>query len=241
MIQIYACLNKDDETAFKKVTDLLSKNKMWNNSNLYITNTLQSWIGLVKDNYPVDVLICDVTQKGAIDIVKKARKLHSEAMIIPIADITVPPSEYVCPEIRPYTLFWKPLNAPMLKNSVMDILSYIFSKEESEQENVFKLATKRETRYIPYSNIIYFEARDKKIFVRLKYREICFYSTLGNLEKELPEEFIRCHKSFIVNSTYIRELDWADNMIYMNDKIRVPLSRSYRNLFREDEYAASSL
>lgn len=236
MIQIYVCTNENEEKLFQILEINLSRNTMWQNCDLYTTQTVDKWMQWVKEQYPIDILVCDVTKKGAIEALKKARKKHAEALIIPLADRSVLPAEYVTPEILPFTLLWKPITCDSLRDTLLYVISHIYEKKGIRSAKSFELITKQETRYIPYEEILYFEARDKKIYLRLKHQEICFYTTLGSLEKQLPENFIRCHKSYIINSNYIANVEWSDQMINLQGQIAIPLSRTYRNRFKEELY-----
>lgn len=241
MIQIYVCTNENEEKMFQFLESDLSGNAMWQNCDLYLTQTVEKWMQWIREQYPADILVCDVTKQGAIEALKKAREKHAEALIIPVADQTVLPLEYVSPEILPFTLLWKPLTGKKLQETLLYVLAHIYAEKGLRSEKNFELMTKQETRYIPFKDILYFEARDKKIYLRLKHQEICFYTTLGNLEQKLPEKFIRCHKSYIVNSLHIAGVEWSEQMIYLDDKIAVPLSRTYRNRFKEELYGRRTI
>lgn len=236
MIQICICTDAAELKLFQNLESDLSGNSMWQSCDLYTTQAIEKWIQWIKEKYPVDILVCDVTKQGAITALKRARETHTNALIIPIADQTVMPSDYVRPDILPFTLLWKPLTSAGIKETMLHVLYYIHEEEEMRAEKSFELITKQETRYIPFRDIIYFEARDKKIFLRLRHQEICFYATLGKLENQLPAEFVRCHKSYIINSLHIGRIERSEQMIYLDDKIAVPLSRTYRNRFKGDLY-----
>ena len=94
------------------------------------------------------------------------------------------------------------------------------------------LTSKEETLSIPYSQIYFFEAREKKVFVCTCREEFGFYHTIDKLEKDLPEQFIRCHRGFIVNTEKIRRISFSQNVIFLADDFNVPLSRSYKPLLR---------
>lgn len=234
MIQIYVCVNEKEKKLFQIMEVNLLGNIVWQHCELYTTQTVEKWMDLVSKQYPVDVMVCDVTMQGAIDALKKARKKHAEALIIPVADQSIHPSEYVTPEILPVALLWKPLTGEKLREIMLYVLSRVFEDKGMRSEKCFEVITKQESRYIPFRKIIYFESRDKKIFLRLKHQEVCFYTTLNSLERQLPGGFIRCHKSYIINSSYIERVEWSEQMIYLCGKIQIPLSRTYRDRFKEE-------
>lgn len=241
MIHIYVCSGENEIPLFHNLERELSDNSMWQRCDLYTTQTVEKWIRWIQENYPADILVCDVTKKGAITALKMARKKHAEALIIPVADQTVRPSDYVRPDILPYTLLWKPLTRQGLRETFLNILPQICREEDTGPEKSFELVTKQETRYIPYRDILYFEACEKKIFLRMKNQEVCFYGTLSKLEAQLPGDFIRCHKSYIINCLHIAGIRWSDQVIYMGENITIPLSRTYKNRFREGTYGRETV
>ncbi len=86
---------------------------------------------------------------------------------------------------------------------------------------------------VPYGQISYFEAREKKIFVRAGRREFGFYDTMDHLCEVLPEEFIRCHRSFIINRNKIEKVVLSQSTVVMEEGLMVPISRSYRTRMRQ--------
>ena len=84
-----------------------------------------------------------------------------------------------------------------------------------------------------HSAIRFFESRDKKIYVNTGNREYAFYDTLDELEQRLPESFARCHRSFIVAKSHIKNIMISRSMIVLDDDSVIPLSRSYKRVFKE--------
>lgn len=90
---------------------------------------------------------------------------------------------------------------------------------------------------IPFSDVIYIEARDRKTYVFAKDAMGTHKYTLNEFEYFLPKDFfVRCHRSFIVNVHYIKEI-YPDThstfILAMENKTRVPVSQSYSSYFRK--------
>jgi DNA-binding LytR/AlgR family response regulator len=90
---------------------------------------------------------------------------------------------------------------------------------------------------IPFSKVMYLEAKDRKTYV---YGEE-IYGThkypLNEFEYLLPKEFfIRCHRSYIVNVHFIKEI-YPDThstfVLLMKNNNRIPVSQSYSGYFRK--------
>ena len=80
--------------------------------------------------------------------------------------------------------------------------------------------------------IISYENRIKE-FIRTKKEEYGYYDTLDNLESVLPDNFVRCHRGFIVNLSKVSKYVGAETMLYLNDGAMIPVSRSYKGAIRE--------
>jgi hypothetical protein len=89
---------------------------------------------------------------------------------------------------------------------------------------------------MPFSEVIYLEAKEKKTFVNGKEHSGTHKNTLQEFEFLLPKDyFIRCHRSFIVNVNHIKEIfpdTHSTFILSMNNGDRVPVSQSYSSYFR---------
>lgn len=163
-----------------------------------------------------------------------AKKKSGDTMVMLITDPHVSPLEYLRPGIAPDALILRPLSNDQLKQANMEFLSNYFERErEKKGHDSFIIETRQERIVIPYASIYYFEAREKKLFLRTKNEEQPFYGTIGELETQLPEYFRRTHRSFIVNIKKARRLIITDGYLLLIDNITVPVSRSYSNALKE--------
>jgi two-component system response regulator LytT len=85
-------------------------------------------------------------------------------------------------------------------------------------------------KLIPIEDILYAEARDKRVYVNTNSSEYRTYYTLKQLESILPvDSFMRTHDSYIVNTDMIEELIFLGSQTYeirlLNQK-RIPVSRN---------------
>lgn len=89
---------------------------------------------------------------------------------------------------------------------------------------------------IRQEDIEYLEAARNYVVVGTAPKEYLVRETLSNLEKTIaPEQIIRTHRSYLVNIDRIEEIRSTDTggyEIQMQSGKRVPLSRSYRDSFR---------
>jgi len=173
-------------------------------------------------------------QKGQdLEGLRTFRHQYSGTMVMLIADPSVSPLEYLRPGIAPDSLLLRPLNSEKLNTVNKEFLeSFLDRFDKKDTKSSFMVETREEKVFIPHSQIYYFEARDKKLYVRTKNEEYAFYDTIEALESRLPEEFRRCHRSYIVNVQKIQRILSAENFLDLGNQIGVPISRSYRAAFK---------
>lgn len=84
-----------------------------------------------------------------------------------------------------------------------------------------------ETIHMPLDRISYFESCAKKVMLHLRdHSQIyCFSAKLDDIQKKLPDYFIRCHQSYLVNPNQISRLDSKEHLFILNDGSDVLISR----------------
>lgn len=90
---------------------------------------------------------------------------------------------------------------------------------------------------IPFSKVVYLEAKDKKTKVYSGEFSGIHKNCLHDFEYFLPKDsFIRCHRSFIVNVNHIKAI-YPDThstfVLCMDNDDMVPVSQSYSSYFRK--------
>ncbi len=79
--------------------------------------------------------------------------------------------------------------------------------------------------------IVYVESDRRKVRIHEDERVVETYAKLGDIEHSLPLQFIRCHKSFLVNMDCIRELH--SNEVLMSNGEKVPVSQRCRKMLHD--------
>ncbi|WP_409304170.1 LytTR family DNA-binding domain-containing protein [Peribacillus sp. SCS-155] len=107
----------------------------------------------------------------------------------------------------------------------------------SDGKSVVTIKTQDAWIPIPFSDVVYLEAKDKKTYVFSAEQSGTHKNSLQEFEYLLPKDyFIRCHRSFIVNVNHIKEI-YPDThstfLLYMDNGDRVPVSQSYSSYFRK--------
>ncbi|MDO4329656.1 MAG: LytTR family DNA-binding domain-containing protein [Lachnospiraceae bacterium] len=182
----------------------------------------------------VDLVCWDVTPPGSVEHLMKLRKAYRQAFLMVVADCHVSPMAYLKPGILPSALILKPLEKGKVSQVIGELLE-VFSQQFDKKElpETFVIESREGKQYIPLQQICYVEAREKKLYIRTRQEEFGFYETIENMEKQLPEFFCRCHRSYIVNMQKVKVVKPSLNVIELQDGITVPLSRSYKKTIKE--------
>lgn len=186
----------------------------------------------IADKPLLDMISYGIEGETEIDCLEKLRKEYKQSALLLLADATLSPMTYLRPQIMASGLLLRPWTPEQAQNVLKDILENYF-EEQLQSEETFQVENKDGRTNIPMRQICYFEAREKKIFVNTGTEEYGFNKTLDALEQELEMPFVRCHRSFIVNTSKIQKIQYSQNLILLKDDIMVPLARSYKSVMKE--------
>ncbi|MBD5486328.1 MAG: LytTR family transcriptional regulator [Lachnospiraceae bacterium] len=174
----------------------------------------------------------DITGEGDISCVEDFRRKYKEMSLLLIADTSISPMSYVRPGIMASSLLLRPCGDEEIGRVMKEFLTAYMERFETGQSS-FVVETREGKLHIPFDKIYYFEAREKKLHIQTDREEYGFYGTIDKLEEELPVHFMRCHRSFIVNTRKIEKIVLSQNIIYLAEGRDVPLSRSYKAALKE--------
>lgn len=79
---------------------------------------------------------------------------------------------------------------------------------------------------LEYHAIMYFEtsANEHKIIVHTENASIEFFGKMKDMEEQVGEDFIRCHRAYLVNKKNIKEVNYTEKLIIMKDQSCCPIS-----------------
>lgn len=184
----------------------------------------------------VDLTCIDITPQDGIPSAEQLRKEFSQALLVLITTPAVSPSAYIKPTVMPAGVLFRPIQGAQIRQVLPELLQAIHSQKTKTVfgNRSFTVNSRGSTYRIPLAEILYFEARNKRLFLCTRNREIEFYDTLEKIPERLPEQFVRCHKSFLVNSLAVEELQLGQNLLLMDSgRIQLPVSRTYKQQVKE--------
>ncbi|MGG7440521.1 LytR/AlgR family response regulator transcription factor [Chryseobacterium arthrosphaerae] len=104
-----------------------------------------------------------------------------------------------------------------------------FSFPPAENTHFFVKSSGRQHR-IGFHEIFYIESIKDYVNIRTETEEYIVLDTLKSMESQLPERFIRIHKSFIINLDKVKSI--GARKVILTD-VEVPIGDSYRNKLLE--------
>lgn len=92
------------------------------------------------------------------------------------------------------------------------------------------LKSYRDYHYVSTNEILYLKADSNATDFHMKDgRTISTYKTLKSFEEQLPDNFIRIHQSYILNSDYVSRINYGKNTCTLKiDENQLPFSKTYR-------------
>ena len=183
---------------------------------------------------PYDLSVLEISDDEDIHLSKRVRTGRSDSDIMLLADSSISPMKYLSPDIRACSLLLRPFEEEAMKSVMREFMSAYFSKRDvPDAENSIVIENREGRSVVRFNQIYYIEARNKKVYFRLRDREYSKYDTLDNIRKYLPSTFVQSHRSFIFNSGYLEKIRLSENEVYLQHNIIVPLSRSYKSSVKE--------
>lgn len=182
----------------------------------------------------LDALLYDVSGDGAVDYLCRLREDYQAMQLMIIADVQMSPLSYIRPGILASSLLLRPWSLQQAKEILSEFIrSCVQETNQKGMEQSYRIESRDEIISIPYRQIYFFEARDKRVYVCAGSEEYGFRHTIEELARELPANFIRCHRSFVVNVEKIRRVDLAQNMVSLERGFCVPFARRYKGIVKE--------
>lgn len=188
----------------------------------------------LKTDKPYDLSVLEINDDKDVGLSVRVREVREESDMMLIADGRVSPMKYLTPDIRACSLLLKPYDEPALKSVMKEFMAAFFRKRTAPDEQSSVVIENRSGKIVvPYNQIYYIEARNKKVYFRLRDKEYSKYDTLEKIRQDLPGTFVQSHRSFMFNSMYLERIKLSDSTVYLENNIMVPLSRSYKSAVKE--------
>ncbi|MGB0879547.1 MAG: LytR/AlgR family response regulator transcription factor [Polaribacter sp.] len=118
----------------------------------------------------------------------------------------------------------KPLTEFSFRKSILK-----YKKENPiKEEKTICLKSYKDYQYLNIDNILYLKADNNTTdFYMIDGVVISAYKTLKVFENLLPKNFLRVHKSYIVNSNHISRIHYGKHLCIINNKHQIPFTKTF--------------
>lgn len=227
--------NRDDESEelralMKELAAFLTEER-WQ---MRHTASLKQTKEFFRENPLLDALLYDVSGAGAVDYLCRLRQDYQAMQLMIIADAQMSPLDYIRPGILASSLLLRPWSTQQAKEILSEFIqNCVRETDRKGSRQSYRIVSREGITSIPYRQIYFFEAREKRVYLCAGNEEFGFRHTIEELAGELPSQFVRCHRSYIVNADKIRKVDLARNMICLERGFCVPFARRYKEMLKE--------
>lgn len=218
----------DDEYFLQNIKDKILK--LFNDSLICIElfkNRKQLEFYIEDNAGEVNIVLLDIKLKdgSGIDLAKKVLHHQPNSQIIFMSGY----DRYYLDvyDVEHVYFLQKPIDENFLRKAVLRAMEHI----QDMSLNSFVVSNKDGAYRISYNDILYFENELRKIHVHTIDKKISYYGRFEDLQDQLDSRFKRCHNSYIVNISKVKELK-EKKFQFENGGI-VPISRTYYSEIRK--------
>ena len=237
MLDIYIC---EDNSEQRKFIENLVKD-------YYIIKNLDVTIAISSDS-PDEVLNCfeksdttslfflDISLNSSIngmELASKIREKGKKAFIVFLTshtELTLLTFEY---KLEAMDFISKGVNAESIKSRVTGCIDVAIARSNlTPNKKIINLNIDDKVIYLDTAEIIFIETTHiiHKLRLYTANRTLEFTGELKNMEEQLDSDFIRCHKSFIINKKKIVSIDKSNNFVTLEGSMECPLSKTAKKL-----------
>lgn len=184
---------------------------------------------LTNSNFDVlflDYNMPDLNGRDLLDLKKDRSKV---IMITSNTEFAV--DSYKYDTVKDYLV--KPLNYESFQMSVDRVQSKIDDPLKSSTESTRNtIMVKDGSNWVPlrYSQILYIRSESNYCTFYTHDTKVMSLAKLKDLETKLPSNFLRCHRSYIVNTNYIDKINLEE--ILIQEEV-IPVSQSFREAVKQ--------
>lgn len=220
----------DSQVAINKLSKMLESIIIQNNLDgqlVYSTKSPSCLLKYVKTN-PVNVVILDIDLNDDISGLKLAESIRKQDKNTYIIFITGH-LEYglVAYRYKTFDYIAKPLTFERFEETILRLY------EDASEDNSKYIRLDNNKTIIPENSIKYIQKDGMKLVFTTDTRTYEVYNSFNKLQPMLPKQFVRCHKSYIVNLDKINNIDFTTNIISFDDNERCYIGPKYKNNFKE--------
>lgn len=223
----YRCLIADDEPPARKLlSDYVSKI-----GTLELAGVCSNGVEVAKflQENPVDILLLDIRMplKTGMDVLKDLPERPVTILVTAYEEYAVKGYEL---DVIDYLL--KPVSFERFRKAIDKAIEYltvqVAAHGTDEKPDYFFIKTDTRIVKFLFSEVSVIEAQREYIKIITPSKKVMSLVSLTSIANALPADFVRIHRSFIINMRHIEEVQSNEVLI---DKELYPISRNYKDAF----------
>ncbi len=223
MLTVAVC---DDNTEFTEYISRLVKSLLPDCTvSLYFSGE-----ALTEAEKRFDIIFLDVKMNGmdGLKTAEKIRETDPETIIIFISGIR--DHVFDAFDVNAFHYLLKPPDGEKFKEVFLRAVKKAIKRYENERHRFF-IKTKGKSITLYAEDIIYLENEMRKISVHTQNETVTFYGAMSEAEKQLGDDFYRCHRSYLVNMAFVTEYD-SENIFLENGEKIYMAKEKYRDFVK---------
>lgn len=204
---------------------------------VFIRNKIDAEIGLKTtnahdvlnylSNHTVYALFLDIelqSNVSGLELASKIRETNNSAYIVFLSGHL----EYILTayKVKTFDYLPKPVTVERLEETILRMLS------DAKQSPKKYIRIDNKNTIINQDNINYIRKDGMKLVFQTDTRSYEVYSSFSKIQSCLPENFVRCHKSYIANVDKVTDIK-NSNIILFNNNSSCSIGPKYKNNFLE--------
>lgn len=220
----------DNLNILNKLTKMLESIFVNNNFDAQVafsSTDAQSTLTFINSN-KADVLFLDIHLKSNItglELAEQVRTKNKNCYII----FTTGHLEYAMMAYKFKTFDYLP--KPITYERLEDTIVRLFDDIRGLPKKYIRIDNKN--TIIDESEIQYIRREGMKLVFHTDYKDYEIYSSFNKIQECLPNNFIRCHKSYIANINRVTNIEPVNNTIFFDNNSQCDIGPKYKNSFME--------
>lgn len=181
--------------------------------------------GDVHTLHAYDCIILDVKMPG-ISGMEFARNIRSSGILVPIVFV----SDHIEYSVEGYevnALRFINKNDSRFEEKLFECMDKTLFEIENSLRLNYTIRDKGKTISVSLSEVLFFEISNHTVSVHTLSGVLNERKKLAELITELPEQFVRCSRSFVVNVLHIKEL--TERSLLLRNGARLNISKNHIN------------
>lgn len=180
------------------------------------------------DSNKIDVLILDInlqSSKTGLDLARIIREKYKNIYLI----FTTGHIEYVmlAYKYKTFDYIVKPFSSERLEETIIRL----FDDINGLPSKYIKIDNKN--TIIDEDEIEFIKRDGMKVIFHTSFHDYDTYSSFNKLQEVLPNNFIRCHKSYVINANNIKNIDFVESKIYFKNGNFCEIGPKYKKTMME--------